>query len=240
MVHRDRLHRLAVDLQRARAGPAEAAHVVEGERADAQAVVLEVELKRVLAGSESLGTLPLDPLQVDQVPQEHRLALEQIEAVTRKASARGQDHPFGATLRHVDVGGDGVGRVEQERRIALRQAHHRPGVDELGAPGGDVRTRRDDARGDRRIQRQDLVLLGFGKELRAHFLHFLRVFRGDVVGLAEVPGEVIKLEDLIVQRIRVGHSEGLPGRTVDLGAEQPAVVVQRPLAHHLEVLRLVV
>jgi hypothetical protein len=41
---------LAVHLQRAGAGPADAAEAVEGQRAGTQTVVLEVELERVLAG----------------------------------------------------------------------------------------------------------------------------------------------------------------------------------------------
>ena len=94
----DGLHCLAVHLERAGAGTAEAAHVVEGERADAEAVILEVELQRVLAGRERLRAFPLDALEVDQVPQEHRLALEQVEAVAGEASARGQDHALGAAF----------------------------------------------------------------------------------------------------------------------------------------------
>ena len=46
----------------------------------AQAVVLEVELQRVLAGRQRLRAFPADPLAVHQVPEEHRLALEQVEA----------------------------------------------------------------------------------------------------------------------------------------------------------------
>ena len=187
----------------------------------------------------SVRAFPLHPLQVDQVPQEHRLALEQVEAVAGEAPARGQDHALGAALRHLDVGGDGVGGVQQQRRVALRQADHRPRVDELRAPGGDVRARRDDARRHRGVQREDLVLLRFRDEHLPHLLHLLRVLRGDVVGLAEVLVQVVELEHLVVQRIGVGRTEGLPRRAVDLGAQEPAVVIERPLAHHLEVLRLV-
>ena len=91
-------HDLAVHLQHAGAGPAEAAHVVERERADAQAVILEVELHGVLAGRERIGAFPFDAFQVDQVPEEHRLAFEQVEAVAGKPPAGGQDHAFGAAL----------------------------------------------------------------------------------------------------------------------------------------------
>ena len=90
---------LAVHLERAGAGAAEAAHVVEGERADAEAVILEVELDGVLAGRERVRAFPLDAFQVDQVPEEHRLALEQVEAVAGEPSAGGQDHALGAALR---------------------------------------------------------------------------------------------------------------------------------------------
>ena len=189
---------------------------------------------------ERLRAFPLDALEVDQVPEEHRLALEQIEAVAGKAPARRQDHALGATFGDGDVRRDGVGGIQQEGRITLRESHHRPGVDELRAAGSDVRARGDDPRRHRGIQREDLVFLCFRDELLAQFRHLLRMLGGDVVGLAEVPGQVVELEHLVVQGVGVRHTEGLPGRTVDLCAEQPAVVVQRPLAHHLEVLGLVV
>ena len=86
---------------------------------------------------------------------------------------------------------------------------------------------------------EHLVLLGLREEHRPHFLDFLRVLRGDVLGLAEVRFQVVELEYLVVQRIRVGRTEGIPWHAIDLGAHQPAVMVNRPLAHHLEVLGLV-
>jgi hypothetical protein len=62
------------------------------------------------------------------------------------------------------------------------------------------------------------------------------MLRGDVIGLIPVLPQVIKLEHLIVQRVGIGRAEGFPGRTIDFGAQQPSMVVKRPLAHHLEVL----
>ena len=232
-------HDLAVHLERAGAGTAEAAHVVEGERADAEAVILEVELQGVLAGRERVRAFPLDAFQVNQVPEEHRLALEQVEAIAGEASAGGQDHAFRAAFGHFNVGGDGVGTVEQERRITLRQADHRPGIDELGAAGGDVRTRGDDARGHRGVHREDLILLRLRDEHLLHLLHLVRILVGDVLGLAEVRVQVVEFEHLVVERVGIGGAEGFPRRAVHLGAEQPAFVIQRPLAHHLEVLGLV-
>ncbi len=106
--HGNGLDSFAVHLERAGAAAAEAAQVVERERADAEAVVLEVELDRVLAGRERVRAFPLDAFQVNQVPEEHRFALEQIEAVAGKPAARGQDHALGTALRHFNVRRDGV------------------------------------------------------------------------------------------------------------------------------------
>ena len=63
---------------------------------------------------------------------------------------------------------------------------------------------------------------------------------GNVSGLAEVGVQVVKFEHLVVERVGIGCAEGLPRRAVHLGAEQPALVIQRPLAHHLKILGLVV
>ena len=59
------------------------------------------------------------------------------------------------------------------------------------------------------------------------------------MGLAEVLGEVVEFEHLVVERVRIGGAEGFPRRAVDLGAEQPAFMIERPLAHHFEILGLV-
>ena len=60
-----------------------------------------------------------------------------------------------------DVRREAVGRVEQVRRIALRNAGHRPRVDQLAQAGGEARTRSRDSGSNRRVQREDLILLGF-------------------------------------------------------------------------------
>ena len=63
---------------------------------DAEAVILEVELEGVLARAQASGPFPSMRLQVDQVPQEHRLALQQVEAVAAEPAALGHDHALGA------------------------------------------------------------------------------------------------------------------------------------------------
>ena len=84
-----------------------------------------------LPGASASGAFPANALQVHQVPEEHRLALEQVEAVAAEPAAGGQQHALGAARRHFDVGRDGVGAVQQQRRVALRDAGQRPRVDEL-------------------------------------------------------------------------------------------------------------
>src|SRR5262245_29498720 len=106
---------LAVEFQRANAGATDAGEVVERQRARTKAVVLEVELDDMPAGRDRVRAFPLETLKIEHVPQPNRFALQQIEAVAPKAAAGGEDDPFGTALRHLDVGGGCVGRVEQQR-----------------------------------------------------------------------------------------------------------------------------
>src|SRR5208337_600802 len=92
VLHRLRGHSLPVNLQHTGTPLTDAAHVVEGKRTHAETVVLEVELQRVLPGGQRFRTLPLYALEVDQVPREHRLALQHVEAVAAEAAALGDDH----------------------------------------------------------------------------------------------------------------------------------------------------
>ena len=54
-----------INLENSGAGASETAHVVEGERCDAEAIVFEVKLDGVLAGGEGVGAFPLDAFEVD-------------------------------------------------------------------------------------------------------------------------------------------------------------------------------
>src|SRR5262249_60347719 len=79
VVHLLRAYGLAIDLELPGARLPDAAHVVEGQRPDPEALVLEVELEGVLAGRQ-LRSFPPDPLEIEQVPHEDRFSLEQVEA----------------------------------------------------------------------------------------------------------------------------------------------------------------
>ena len=93
-------------------GAADAAEVVEGQGGGADAVVVEVELHRMPAWRQRLGSFPVRALQVDQVPEEYRPSLQQLEAVVGEAAAGGEQHA-------VPAGGDAVGAVEQDGGIAM-------------------------------------------------------------------------------------------------------------------------
>ena len=82
-------HFLAVHLEHAGAAPADAADVIKGQSAHAQAVVLEVELQGVFAGRQRLGAFPAEALQVHQVPQEDRLALAAGKSRSRRTGRPG-------------------------------------------------------------------------------------------------------------------------------------------------------
>ena len=67
--------------------------------AEAGAVVGEVEHDGVLARRERLLAFPAEALEAEQVVDEHRLALEQVQAVAAEAAALGDDHALAAALR---------------------------------------------------------------------------------------------------------------------------------------------
>ena len=183
---------LAVDRERPGAAAADAAHVVVGERARAKPVIGEVELDRVLAGRER-RPLPLRPHDALIVVDEHRLALQQVQAPAVEAAALVDDHAVAAALGHVDLGGDRVGLVEQARHVAFgdvrdgqaRVVEHRPAR-------GKARARRDEPRRGRGVERQHLVLGEFAEHQVPHLLHLLGVLRGDVGELRPV---VLELEE---------------------------------------------
>src|ERR1035437_2802965 len=67
---------LAIDLERAGAAFADAADTVEGQSTEAEPVILEVVLQRVLAWCERLRALPLHPLEVEQIPGENGFSFQ--------------------------------------------------------------------------------------------------------------------------------------------------------------------
>src|SRR5262249_49367415 len=137
--------RLIVYLERTGAALTDAARAAERERSHAETVVLEVELDRMFARGQYVGGFPLDAFQVDQVPGEHRLALEDVETVASEAPPLGDQHTVAAALRNFDLCLEVVRRVQERRRVAVGRTGERcrPGED---VPAGcDARARREQA-----------------------------------------------------------------------------------------------
>src|SRR6266545_1122907 len=92
--------------------------------AQPRTVILPVELKRVFAGRKRVLALPLHHFELDQVPSEDRLALQQIEAVAAEVTAIGDQHAFRAAFRNLNVRRDGVRPVQQIRRAGGAWKRH--------------------------------------------------------------------------------------------------------------------
>src|SRR5262245_10862613 len=133
--------------------------------AEAGSVVFEVEHDRVLAGFErvsqpvaaSHATLPAVSLQIEEVVDKDRLTFEQVETVAAEAAAHCRDHSFRPGFRNRHLGGDRVVLVQKARSIAHWNAGIRTRVREDRSPGGRAWPRRNEAREDRVIQREDVV-----------------------------------------------------------------------------------
>ena len=80
------------------------------------------------------------------------------------------------------------------------------------------------------------MLSHFHPEHLLHFLQLSRVGSGDIVVLRPVLADVIELPFEVVGGILNGCSQQLPGRPNRDSAQHPAIVVQPPHAHYLEVL----
>ena len=153
---------------------------------------LEVEDDGVLAGLQ-LRPLPHRALEVEQIVEEHHLAatdaefaLAQEQAVAAEAPALGDDHAFRAALGDLDLGGDGVGLVQDARRGAGRHAGQFARIGEDRSSRREARARRVPARERRVVERQHVVLLRLGIEEVLHLLELLRHLGGKVVELGGV------------------------------------------------------
>ncbi len=109
MFHRLRGDRFAVHFQDAGATAADAAGAAKGERAHAEPVVLEIKLDGVFAGSECFRAFPADALQVHQVPEEDRLAFQDVEAVATETATLRDEHAVAAAIGYLDFSLEVVG-----------------------------------------------------------------------------------------------------------------------------------
>src|SRR5262249_13037816 len=213
-----------------------ATDVVEGERTKTEAVIFEVELKRVLARRQRIRSLPARALEINKVVQEYGLALQHIEPVTAKSAALRYDHAFSTGLRDVDLGFVVERRVENAWRITVRRAGDLARPSELGATGGQVGARCHNPSRDSGIERFDLIFRRLGPETLVHLLDLIRILGGDVIKLGPIFGQIIEFvrETGRVLAHRAGDD---PWRPHDLCACDPAIMIDRVVTHHFEILR---
>src|SRR5271169_597360 len=139
-------HYLAIHLERSGATLADTAHIVVGQRALTEPVVLEVIFDRMLAGGQDVWSLKASPLEVEQVIRVYRLAFYQIYGPSEETSSLVNDDTFGPALRHVDVCSYGVGGVEKAGLVSGRNINDRPRIVEDVSARCQARTRRDEPR----------------------------------------------------------------------------------------------
>ena len=79
--------------------------------AESRTIRLESEFDCVSAGRQSCTALDSRPREVQQIIDEHRLALEEVESPAAKPAALGGEHAIATTGRHLDICGDREGLV---------------------------------------------------------------------------------------------------------------------------------
>ena len=218
-------HRSAVDEQGDRGRPAQAP------------LVGELGPDLVGPGGHRLGPPDDGPGDAEQVVAVGGQAVAEVQAPPPEGPALGDEHPRGRALRHLDVGGDRVGGVLGVDHRALAQAAH-AAEQQLRAPGdqlGPSGQHGQEALHPTVVQGQGAVLDRLDEEEALEVAELVGVLGGQVPGLGPVGGGVVELPGVVVQRRHVGRH---PGDAVP-GDRRPALVVDPPVAHDLEVLRLV-
>ena len=172
-------------------------------------------------------------------PTNARHALAQEQPVAAEAPAFGDDHAFRAALGNLDLGGDGVGLVQDARRSAGRHAGQFARIGEDRSSRRQARARRIPTRERRVVERQHVVLLRLGIEEGLHLLDLLRHLGGQIVELGGVLLDVVELPLVSGDHIRRRRGAQLPRKGDRRRGRHPSVVIDGAIAEHLEILRRV-
>ena len=121
--------------------------------------------------------------------------------------------------------------------LALRRAGHFPGVGEDGLACDRARTWSQRSREHIVVQRQHVVLGRLDQEELLHVAELLRHLRREVVVLRIVLGDVVQLPVVAVDDIRHLAHAHRPRSERRRRRCDPAIMVDRPISHHLEILR---
>jgi len=209
------------------------------------------DLRKVMQASEhlaglELGALPDRALEVEKVVEEHGLAganaghtLAQKQTIAAKPPAFRDDHALCPALGDLDLGGDGVGLVQDARRRAGRHAGQFARIGEDRASRRDARTRRIPARERRVVEWKHVVLLRFGIEEGLQILDLLRHLRSEIVVLGGVLLNVVELPLVPADDVRRRRAAQLPRQGHRRCRRHPAIMIDGTIAQHPEVLRRV-
>ena len=209
---------------------------------------LELEPERVLARrQDDAGFHPVHgPAHV--VVDVAELAVLDEQAVSAGGRALAQQHPLGAARRDLDLRGDAV-RPVQDLGCGEERDRLRAGPVGVTVPGHrDERFFGDHAGQAAAVDRHHVVLARLHVPRPDHRDQPVAMIGGHVVVLGEVGRHVVKLPGRGVQLRQLLGRDRLPEAHARLGERRagpgadgpPAVVVDRPVAQHLEVLRVAV
>ena len=177
-----------------------------------------------------------------------KLAVLDEERVAARCGALAEQHALGAVLGDLDIGCDAVRPVQHLRCCEVRDRLRVRPVGVAVARQRDQRLLGHHPGEAAAVDRHHVVLAGLDVPGADHGDQPVAVVGGHVLGLREVVGDVVELPAGRVERgerlrrDRLAESlAGLGERRPGPGADRPpAVVVDRPVAEHLEVLRVVV
>ena len=151
-----------------------------------------------------------------------------------------EQHAFRTVLGDDHIGFDLPGLVLRVWRCALGYAHHAGVVGELFSPAGQARPNvHIEAVNPAVLDRQHIVFRGFLPEEVLQFLELGWILGGKVVGFGEVLVDVVELPLIVEDRRQstLGLGSRVPWSNPRRRRRYPSVVVDAPVAKHLEILR---
>ena len=171
-------------------------------------------------------------------------AVLDVERPAAGVAALADQDALGSAVRDLRVGGDAVRPVEHARADPERQRLRVGPEDVLGPRLGNLRALRHQPLDRAAIDREDVVLPGFGIPHRDQLDELVPVLRGQIVVLGWILGDVVQLPVASVQTDQRLRGNERAERLAGLGERRPrprahrppSVVVDGAVTEHLEIL----
>lgn len=168
---------------------------------------------------------------------EHWLAVEQVQAPAVEALALRGDEAVRAASGNLHVGTDLERLVLEVRCGAFRDARHAVEVGKDAAPARQAGANADVEAFDLAVvEREYVVLGGLNPKQVLQFTELIRLLVGKVHSFAEVLGDIVEFPLIGIDTGRLAHDPWRDGRG---GGRDPAIVVDRAVHEHLEILGVV-